>query len=147
MANVASNSFKSMLLKGQIAGLTDTFKMILMKNGFTFDKDTHCGYADVIANEIIAGSGYTAGGQELSGVSITKNNGDDTGILQWHFASWTASGGSIEAIGGIIFDDSTSVAGGDDYEDAIVSYIDFGGLQKATDGLIFRVYNPYIIIS
>ena len=51
MANEVPNSFKTMLWKGQITALTDTFKVILLEAGFTFDKDSHHCYADVSAYE------------------------------------------------------------------------------------------------
>lgn len=134
MANAVPNTYKVMLQKGQIAGLTDTFKIILMQAGFVFDKDTHRCYADVIASELSTGNGYTAGGQTLTGVVIAVNNTDDRSDMTFNNAQWTATGGNLVASGAIIFDDSTATGSGDDYTDAIVSYKDAGGTITAADG-------------
>ena len=47
MANVISNTFKGMLLKGQMT-LSDSYKIILMQDGFIFDNA-----GDASSNEII----------------------------------------------------------------------------------------------
>lgn len=134
-----------MLLKGQIASLTDTFKIILMKDGFIFDVDSHDAYADVSANEIANGAGYTTGGATLAGVSVDVNDAANTGVVSWTQAEWVAIGGSIVASGAIIYDDSTTT--GDDYTDAIACYIDFGETLTVTDGKILRVTNINITTS
>jgi len=133
MSNQVPNSFKAMLWKGQIAGLTDTFKIILMQDGFVFDQDSHHCYADVIANELPTGNGYTQGDKTLTGVDITTNDIADRVEVTWGNAQWNASGGSLSASGAIIYNDSTDTGGGDDYTDAIVSYKDAGGTITAID--------------
>ena len=140
MANQVPNSFKVMLWKGQITGLTDTFKMILLQPGFIYEQDSHENYADVIAYEVANGNGYTTGGATLTGVSIDQNDVSDLVEVTWNNVQWNASGGSISASGAIIYNDSTATAG-DDHTDAIVSYKDVGGTITATDG------TPIIIAS
>ena len=142
MANRLPNSFKAMLFKGQITSLADTFKIILMKDGFVFDVDTHHAYADVLANEIENGLGYTTGGLTLTGVSVSVYNTNNTAVLLWNFAEWIATGGSLIASGAVVYDDSTTT--GDDYTDAIASYVDFGGTITTANGLLLRVYTPNI---
>jgi hypothetical protein len=134
MANQVPNSFKGMLWKGQITGLTDSFKMILMQPGFVFNKDSHHAYADVSASEVVTGVGYTVGGVALTGVAITVDDAEDRVEVTWTNAQWTASGGTISTSGAIIFNDSTATGSGDDYTDAIVSYKDAGGTIAAVDG-------------
>jgi len=141
MANQVPNSFKSMLYKGQISALTDTFKIILMQTGFVFDKDNHHCYADISADELATGNGYTAGGIILNNAAVTTNNTDNRSELTFDNAQWNASGGSIVTSGAIIYNDSTDTSSGDDYTDAIVSYKDAGGDITATDG------TPIIISS
>jgi len=131
--NQVPNSFKGMLWKGQIAGLTDSFKMILMQPGFTFSKSSHHAYANVSASELAAGNGYTTGGLALTGVSITVDDTENRVEVTWGNAQWNASGGSLSTCGAIIYDDSTATPG-DDYTDAIVGFIDAGGTITATDG-------------
>ena len=134
MANQVPNSFKVMLWKGQIAGLTDVFKIILMKDGFVFNKDNHNCYADVSASELVTANGYTAGGATLTGIGIAVNDTLDRAETTWNNAQWDATGGSLQASGAIIFNDSTDTGGGDDYTDAIVAYKDAGGTITAVDG-------------
>jgi len=141
MANQVPNSFKVMLWKGQIVGLTDVFKIILMQDGFTFDKDSHNCYADVSASELVTANGYTAGGATLTGVGIVVNDTLDRAEVTWNNAQWNASGGSLQASGAIIYNDSTATGSGDDYTDAIVAYKDAGGTITAVDG------TPIIISS
>ena len=136
MANQVPNTFKAMLWKGQITGLTDTFKIILMQDGFTFDQDSHHCYADVLASEVTTGNGYTQGTKTLTGVSIDIDDTSDRAEVTWDNVTWNATGGSIVASGAIIYNDSTvstGDGGADDYTDAIVSYKDAGGTLTAVD--------------
>lgn len=73
------------------------FKMALVTSAYTPDNsDTgHEVWADVSANEIAAGNGYTAGGIALTGVALTQASG--TVKFTSAAAVWTASGGSIPA--------------------------------------------------
>jgi len=145
MANQISNYVKGMLLDGQIAS-SDTFKIILMASGFTFNKDTHQDYADVSASEVANGNGYTTGGATLEGVAVTVSITLDNAILSWSNTEWTASGGSIVASGAIIYDDSTTIVA-DDYADAILSYIDFSGDVTVVDGQILKITNINITVA
>ena len=140
MANSVPNSFKVMLWKGQISGLTDTFKIILMQDGFTFDQDNHHAYADVAASELPTGNGYVAGGTALTGIDISVNDTLNRVEVTWNNVTWNATGGVLQASGAIIYDDSTDDSS-DDYTDAIVSYKDAGGTITAADG------TPIIISS
>jgi len=140
MSNQVPNSFKAMLWKGQIAGEDDVFKIILMQDGFVFDQTNHNAYADVSADELASGNGYTVGGATLTGVDISINDTLDRLEVTWNDATWNASGGSLQASGAIIYNNSTATPG-DDYTKAIVSYKDAGGTITATDG------TPIIISS
>mgnify|MGYP001604579363 CR=1 FL=1 len=134
MSNAVPNSWKVMLMKGQSAGLTDTFKLILMQPGFVFNKDTMHAYADVLSFELPTANGYTVGGVTLSGVAITVNNTNDSADMTWSNVTITASGGSLLLSGAIIYNDSTATGSGDDYTDAITSYKDAGGTITIADG-------------
>lgn len=140
MANQVPNSFKTMLWKGQIAGTTDTFKIILMQEGFVFDKDTHFAYADVSAWELATGNGYTAGGQTLAGAAIVTDLVENRSELTFNNVTWTASGGVLVVSGAIILDDSTATPG-DDYTDAIVCFLDPSGTQSIADGAAITISN------
>ena len=128
MATEASNKIKYLLATKAIDFANDVFQIILMQTGFTFDKDTDHGYADVSGDELATANGYTAGGNTLAGVSISEDDTDDRTEVTWNNTTWTASGGSVgPSPGAIIYDDT-------DGSDSIVGYIDFGGDQTQADG-------------
>ena len=139
MASTVANKIKYALATKQIDFANDIFTIILMKSGFTFNKDTHHGYADVSASELGTGYGYTAGGQSLTGVAVTENDTTDKTEITWNNSSWTATGGSIgPAAGAIIFDNTPTTP----QADPILGYIDFGEDQTEPSGGVFTVANP-----
>lgn len=128
MANAAANHVKYLLAYGAIDFSSDVFKIILMESGFSFNKDTHEEYADVLANELATANGYTQGGETLTGLAMTEDDTDDRCEITWDNVSWTAAGGSIgPARGAIIYDDT--IVG-----DPIVGYIDFGSDYTQAEG-------------
>lgn len=128
MATEASNKIKYLLATKVIDFANDVFKIALMQSGFTFNKDTHHGYADISGNELATANGYTAGGNTLAGVSLTEDDTDDRTEVTWNNTTWNAAGGSIgPSPGAIIYDDTAA-------DDPIVGYIDFGGDQTQADG-------------
>ena len=141
MANAVPMSFEIMKWKGQIDASSDTFKIILMQSGFTFDPVNHNAYADVSASELPTGSGYTAGGVTLSGASLSYNATEDRVEFSHSNVTINASGGTLVASGAIIYDDTTATGSGDDYTDAIVSYKDAGGDISAVDGTPIVITN------
>jgi hypothetical protein len=135
MATELSNKFKYELALGHVDLSGDTFKIILMQSGFTFNKDTHHGYSDVSASELGTGAGYTADTKTLAGVSVTEDDTDDRAEVTWSNVTWTASGGAIGPTpGAIIYDDTHA-------SDIIVGYIDFGGDQTQADGGVATISN------
>lgn len=75
----------------------NTFKMALVTSALT-PNDGDAGnevWADVSANEIAAGNGYTAGGATLASVTLTQVGG--TVKFSTGNGSWTASGTGIPA--------------------------------------------------
>lgn len=135
MANAVSNHAKFQIMSGNIDFDADTFKIILMDTGYTFDIDAHATYADVSASELATGNGYTQNTKTLSGVAVTEDDSNDRGNVAWSNVSWTASGGSIgPSPGAIVYDDTST-------DDTVIMYIDFGSDQTATDGGTFAVNN------
>lgn len=128
MTTEIANHIKYLLATKAIDFANDTFKIILMQTGFTFNEDTHEDYADVSGSELATANGYTAGGFTLTGVTVTEDDVDDRTEVTWNNATWTASGGAIgPSPGAIIYDDTVT-------DDPIVQYIDFGGDQTQADG-------------
>lgn len=141
MATEVSNKLKYLLATGAIDFSSDSFKIILMQSGFTFNKDTHHQYSDVSASELGTGNGYTANSKTLAGVSVTEDDTDDRTEVTWSNVTWTASGGAIGPTpGAIIFDDTHA-------DDAIVGYIDFGGDQTQADGGVATISGIELRIS
>lgn len=141
MSNQAANKIKYLLATGAIDFSSDTFKIILMESGFTFDKDTHHQYSDVSGQELPTANGYTAAGETLTGVSVTEDDTDDRTEVEWNSVSWSASGGPIgPSPGAIIYDDTHA-------DKAIVGYIDFGAEYTQADGGVATITNIEVRIS
>lgn len=125
------NNFIEDVGRGRINLASDTFKIALV-NTYSFDADD-ADYSD-LTDLLSTGSGYTAPGQALTGVSwafatsLTKWDADDV--------TWSASGGSIgPATGAVIYSDTSTVP----TADRLVMYIDFGGSETAGDGTDFKI--------
>jgi len=143
MASTLANKIRYALATKQIDFANDSFKIILMGTGFTFNKDTHHGYADVSASELSTGNGYTQNTKTLAGVTVTENDTTDLTEITWDNVVWTASGGSIGPTpGAIIFDDTPTTP----QADPLVGYIDFGGEQTQADGGAATIANPKVTI-
>lgn len=150
MASTASNKLK-FLMASKIVNFAaggDSFIIILMDSSFVFDKDLHHGYADVIANELPTGNGYTAGTKALAGVVVLEDDTNDRCSVKWSNVTWTAGGGAIgPSVGAIIFDDTIAVNGVLWPADPIIGYIDFGGAQTQADGGAATISNIEIRIA
>lgn len=59
------------ITKGQMNLSSDTFVMLLVGNGYTPAPNTDSTYANVSANELASGSGYTVGGVVLASETDT----------------------------------------------------------------------------
>lgn len=138
MATVLSNHYKYQLQNGNIDWGNDSYKIILMATGFTFDIDADATYSDISASELATGNGYTQNTKTLGAATVTEDDTNDRSEVTFAGSpnvQWTASGGSIgPSPGAAIFDDTTS-------DDTVVGYIDFGSDQTATDGGTFVVDN------
>lgn len=140
MASQASNNFRYLLATKAIDMANDVFKIMLMGSGFTFDPDTHDELADVSADELAAGYGYTTGGNTLSGVSVDIDTVNDRVNVTWNNTSWTASGGDVGPVcGAIIYDDTVT-------DDPIVGFIDFEGEYTEADGGMATIANITVVI-
>lgn len=73
----------------------NTFKLALVSSAWTPNNTTNEVWADVSANEIAAGNGYTAGGGTLANDALTQT----AGVVKFTSDAfvWTATGGSIPA--------------------------------------------------
>lgn len=78
-----------------LANPANSFKMALVSSAWTPANSTDEVWADMSANEIANGNGYSTGGIALSSVALTQTSG----VVKFTAAAsvWTASGGSIPA--------------------------------------------------
>lgn len=136
-----SNHFKFQLASGNIDFDSNVYKVILMNTTFAFDKDADATLADVTADQLSTGNGYTQDTKVLTGVSVTEDDTNDKATVTWDNATWTASGGSIGPTGAyVIYDDTTS-------DDTIVACIDFGTDYTISDGSSIQLQNIAVSIS
>lgn len=116
MSSGIYNRFKYNLMVGEVDLVDDTVRVALLDSNHSFSAGDN-EWADVSSNEI-AGTGYTAGGKELTGKSVqqdasTKWDGDN---VEWTNASFSAYHAVLYV--------------GDD----LIASIDFGGEQVIADG-------------
>lgn len=78
-----------------LAANTSNFKLALVASTWTPAPSTDEVWADVSANQIANGNGYTTGGGSLTGVTLNQTSG----VVKFTASAfvWTASGGSIPA--------------------------------------------------
>ena len=115
-----SNHYKYQRDVGNINASSDVFKIILMNTTFTFDPDAHATLADVTADQLATGNGYTQNNKTLANVSVVESDTNNRSEITWDDVTFTATGGDFPASGSAcIYDDTTS-------DDTIVGGVDFG---------------------
>jgi hypothetical protein len=106
----------------------DTLKIMLVTSGYTPDFGVDDFKADV-SNEVV-GTGYTAGGETLTSVTLTQAAGTIT--FDAADVTWTSS--TITARGAVIYDDTI-------VNDPLICYIDFGSDQSSSSGDFLLSFN------
>lgn len=114
------------LAKGGIDLDTDTFKVMLTTSSYTPNQDTDDFRSDV-TNEI-TGTGYTAGGNTMAGVSVTYDTASNEVRVLWTDSAWTTA--TFTAAYAVIY----KSRGGASSADELVGYIDFGGDVSVSSG-------------
>lgn len=144
MSNITANKLKYLLAEKIVDFENDDFIIILMKPGFVFNRATMHVYADVLANELDTGFGYTQGDYVLTLDAVTEDDTNHRCSVTWLNASWTAGGGAIgPAIGAIIYDDTVAAP----VAKPILGYIDFGMSYTQADGGTASITNLELRIS
>ena len=124
---------------GATAGIdlnNDSFFIELYNDTHTFTQ-ANTARANISANAVPSGNGYTNPGEALTSVAWTSA----AAVQTWDAAdkTWSASGGPIPTSGdcsnAVIYDD-TSVTPS---VDLLVCSIDFGQLESAGDGTDFKI--------
>ena len=106
----------------------DRFKVMLVTSAYTPDFGTHDFKADV-TNEV-TGTGYTAGGESLTSVTLTQSGG----TITFDAADVTWASSTITARGAVVYDDSI-------VNDPLICYIDFGADKSSSAGDFVLSFN------
>jgi hypothetical protein len=128
------NSFKEELLKGIHDFTTDTFKVALYTDSATLGAATT---VYTTSNEA-SGSGYTAGGNTLTGVSVALSQG--VAFVDFGDTTWTS--GNFSARGALIYNSSKANRAVAVYEFGEVKTVSGGNFQlqfpaaNATDAVV-----------
>lgn len=112
------NSFKTELLGGTHDLDTDVIKIALFTSSATLGASTT---AYSTTNEV-SGTGYTAGGNTLSGATISLSG--STAIVDFTDTTWSSA--TITARGALIYNSSKS--------DKAIAVLDFGSDKSSTNG-------------
>ena len=119
---------------------SDTLKLALIDNtAAPTAADATPTWSDYSANEC-SGTGYTAGGATLSGVTWTEAGGvatlDDTGNV-----TWSQNGaGPTDIYYGILYNDTAA-------SDNVIAFIDMGGPVSLQDGDVSVTWNASGILT
>lgn len=114
------------VVKGAIDLDTDTFKMILTTSAYTPNQDTH-NFRDDVTNEVV-GTGYTAGGATLAGVSVTYDTATNEVRISWTDPTWPSS--TITARTAVIYKSRGGAASADE----LLAYCTESGDVTSTAG-------------
>ncbi len=120
MASGIYNRFKANLMNKEVDLEADTIKVMLLNNSHSF-LATHNQKSEIVANEI-SGTGYTAGGEELTTKAVTQGATTDWDADN---TEWTTA--TFSAYHAVIYDDTLT-------NDDLICSIDFGGEKQVTAG-------------
>jgi hypothetical protein len=131
MASRTYTNYDALALKGSVALLTDTIKVMLLTSSYTPNTDTDTYYSDISANES-TGTGYTAGGQTLTSPTVTNDTTNHRGIFGAANPSWSSS--TIANARYAVVYKSTGTGS----TSPLIALIDFGATQS-TNGDTFLI--------
>lgn len=123
--------FHMSALSGQVNLATDALRILLLSSTYAPNLDTHR-YASSLTGELSTGSGYTAGGQLLTGVALTYDAATDTTWLDANNPVWDPS--TLTARYAVLVD----VQSGSAATNPLVVYWDFEE-NKSSDNAPFEL--------
>jgi hypothetical protein len=121
-----ASSFKQQILLAEHDMDTDVFKIALYTSAANLDASTT---VYTTSNEVAAGGGYTAGGNTLTGATVTLTG--TTAFVDFSDTSWSTA--TITARGALIYNSSKS--------NKAVAVLDFGS-DKISTGGTFTIQFP-----
>ncbi|QEM41573.1 hypothetical protein SEA_FORZA_106 [Gordonia phage Forza] len=104
----------------------DTLKVMLCTSSYTPNQDTHR-YKSSVTNEVV-GTGYTATGATLTGVTVAYDSATNTFTLDASDVTWAAS--TITARYAVFYDASPA----SDATRPLICYWDFGQDEVSSSG-------------
>lgn len=100
------NQFKKQLMLKTLDLDSDTFKMAMYTASYTWSTDgTDVAYS---ATNEIAATGYTAGGQALTGLAVTQDDTNDWAKWDANDVTWTSLAAAAPRHA-LLYDDTTAV--------------------------------------
>jgi len=133
MASGLYERVKANLMNKEVDLEADTIKVALLDDNHSFTA-THNTWSDVSANEI-SGTGYTAGGEELSNKTVTQG-----ATTKWDADDVIWSNASFTAYHAVIYDDTLT---GDD----LIASIDFGEAKQVSNSTFKIAWDAAGIIT
>lgn len=118
---------------------SDQLKVMLCTSSYTPDQDVH-DYKNDVTNEVTS-TGYTVGGQVLTGVTWTYDAATNTLKLDATDSAWTGS--TIVARYAVIYDNTP----GTDAARPLIGYVDFGADISTTAGTFQITWNASGIVT
>lgn len=103
---------------------TDAIKVMLCTSLYAPNQDTHR-YKSSVTNEV-TGTGYTAGGNTLTGVAVTYTAATNTLMFDAADTSWATA--TITARYAVIYDSTPAT----DATRPLIGYVDFGADVSST---------------
>jgi hypothetical protein len=125
MADLVYNGYPTNTMRGLVDHDNGNVKVALVTVTYTADQDAHEFFSD-ITNEI-TGTGYSAGGELLTGKTVTQDNTNNRGVFDATDATWT--GASFTARAAVMYLDT-----GTPSTSPLMRYIDFGSDQTVSGG-------------
>lgn len=134
-----SQNFKMFFMLGGMEQFHQApLRIILMKEGFVWNRVLHNWYSDVAGSEVANGAGYGTTGQALTlALATFRDDASFTVQVKYNNVMWIASGGKIASQGALLYVAKAVPTNAQ----PTIGYIDFIVSQGALDGYPFVVSN------
>lgn len=126
--------FIQSLLNKEIDIDTDALKGMLVGSGYTFDQDAHRYKSDITGE--ITGTGYTAGGVPITGVTVSYDTSTNKTWFTGSNPSWSTA--TLTAYGLVLYDSTPST----DATRPLICFVDFGGPISSTAATFSVPWDP-----
>lgn len=126
MANVFYDNAKKNLWNGTINLATSPINVALVTSAYTPAQATDQYWSTVQPNEA-SGTGYTAGGQALTGQTVSADTVNHRGKFTANNVTW--SNATVTAVGAVLYVNTGTAS-----TSPLIGYIDFGGSKSSSAG-------------